>query len=82
MMKKPSYEELEKTIMFLQEICTKQEKQLKELKSKLASLTSSYKELVGKIKVFANLNIELNSKISELEASANTTPEASPRTWS
>jgi septal ring factor EnvC (AmiA/AmiB activator) len=66
--------------MFLQEICTKQEKQLKELKSKLASLTSSYKELVGKIKVFANLNIELPSKISELEASANTTPEASPRT--
>jgi septal ring factor EnvC (AmiA/AmiB activator) len=66
--------------MFLQEICTKQEKQLKELKSKLASFTSSYKELVGKIKVFANLNIELPSKISELEASANTTPEASPRT--
>jgi septal ring factor EnvC (AmiA/AmiB activator) len=66
--------------MFLQEICTKQEKQLKELKSKLASLTSSYKELVGKIKVFANLNIELPSKISELEASANTALEASPRT--
>jgi septal ring factor EnvC (AmiA/AmiB activator) len=66
--------------MFLQEICTKQEKQLKELKSKLASLTSSYKELVGKIKVFANLNIELPSKIGELEASANTALEASPRT--
>lgn len=59
--------------MFFEEVCTKQKKQLKELKSKLASSISSYKELVGKFKVFADLNGELTSKIIKLETSANTT---------
>ena len=63
--------------MFFKEVCTKKKKQLKELKAKLASSTSSYKELLTKFEVFANLNVELTSKIEKLETSANTSTKAS-----
>jgi hypothetical protein len=73
---KPCYEDLAKTFMFFEEVCTKQKKQLKELKSKLASSTSTYIELVAKFEVFTDLNVELTSKINKLGSSANIAPEA------
>lgn len=55
-------------------------KEKEELKTKLASSTSNYKELVGKFEVFfANLNVELTSKLEKLEASANTPTKAPKR---
>jgi hypothetical protein len=68
---KLSFENVTKTFMFFEEDCHKQKKQRKQWKSKLGSSTSTYAELVGKFKVFINLNVELISKINKFESSAN-----------
>ena len=64
----------------IEEARMRSNKEKEELKTKLASSTSNYKELVGKFEVFfANLNVELTSKLEKLEASANTPTKARKR---
>ena len=50
--------------------CTSQQKKLEKLKEKLDSSQEAYKTLLEQYENFANLNIELSTKIERLEASA------------
>ena len=52
-------------------VCTSQQKKLKTLKEELGSSQEAYKNLLEQYKNFANLNVELSTKIEQLEASAN-----------
>ena len=52
--------------------CTSQQKKLKMLQEKLDSSQEAYKTLLEQYESFANLNIELSTKIEQLEASATT----------
>ena len=52
--------------------CTSQQKKLKMLQKKLDSSQEAYKTLLEQYEIFANLNIELCTKIEQLEASATT----------
>jgi FtsZ-binding cell division protein ZapB len=70
---KASVDELAEAIKFFQDVCTKQNAQLKTLKSKLISSQNDYKCLLEKFETFANLNCELSTKIEQLETSAPST---------
>ena len=48
--------------------CTSQQKNLKILQEKLDSSQEAYKTLFEQYETFANLNIELSTKIEQLEA--------------
>ena len=67
----PSYEQLVQENLKYAKSCTSQQKKLKVLKEKLDSSQQSYKVLLEQYETFANLNVELSSKIEQLEASAN-----------
>jgi hypothetical protein len=71
---KPSIDKLAEDIKFFQDICTKQNTQLKTLKkNKLISSQNDYKGLLEKFETFANLNCEQSTKIEQLESSALST---------
>ena len=53
-------------------VCTSQQKKLKMLQEKLDSSQDAYKTLLEQYETFANLNIELSTKIEQLKASATT----------
>ena len=53
-------------------VCTSQQKNLEKLKEKLDSSHQAYATLLEQYKTFANLNMELCTKIEQLETSANT----------
>jgi hypothetical protein len=63
---KPSVDELAEAVKFFQDVCTKQNTQLKTLKNKLISSQNDYKGLLEKFEAFANLNCELSTKIEQL----------------
>jgi FtsZ-binding cell division protein ZapB len=67
---KPSVDELAEAVKFFQDVCTKQNTQIKTLKNKLISSQNDYKGLLEKFEIFANLNCELSTKIKQLESSA------------
>ena len=52
--------------------CTSQQKKINDLKAKVDSSQQAYKVLLEQYETFANLNVELSTKIEQLEASANT----------
>ena len=53
-------------------VCTSQQKKLEKLKEKLDSSQQAYATLLEQYETFANLNMELSTKIEQLETSANT----------
>ena len=67
----PSYEQLVQENFKYAKSCTSQQKKLKMLQEKLDSSQEAYKTLLEQYETFANLNIELCTKIEQLEASAN-----------
>jgi len=52
-------------------VCTSQQKKLKMLKEKLDSSQQAYKTLLEQYETFSNLNVEISTKIEQLEASVN-----------
>ena len=68
----PSYEEIVQQNLNYAKVCTCQQKKLKKLKEKLDSLQEAYKTLLEQYENFANLNVELSTKIEQLKASATT----------
>ena len=68
----PSYHELVQENLNYAKACTSQQKKLEKLKEKLDSSQETYKTLLEQYKNFANLNVELSTKIEQLEASATT----------
>jgi hypothetical protein len=67
---KPSIDELAHAVKFFEDVCIKQNAQLKTLKNKLISPQNDYKYLLEKFETFANLNCELTNKIEQLESNA------------
>jgi hypothetical protein len=65
---------LRMTLIFFEDICTKQKGQLKTLKNKLIGSQNDYKCLLEKFETFANLNCELTTKIEQLESNAPSSP--------
>jgi FtsZ-binding cell division protein ZapB len=64
----PSYDEIvEENLNFV----TSQQKKLEKLKEKLDISQQAYATLLEQYETFANLNVELSTKIEQLEASAN-----------
>ena len=59
----PSYEEIVQQNLNYAKVCTSQQKKLEKLKEKLDSSQEAYKTLLEQYKIFANLNIELSTKI-------------------
>ena len=53
-------------------VCTSQQKKLKKLKEKIDSSQQAYSTLLKPYETFTNLNMELSTKIEQLETSANT----------
>ena len=53
-------------------VCTNQHKKLEKLKEKLDSSQQAYATLLEQYETFANLNMELSTKIEQLEITANT----------
>ena len=72
MMKCPSYDEIVQQNLNYAKACTTQQKRLEKLKGKLDSSQEAYKTLLEQYENFANLNVELSTKIEQLEASATT----------
>ena len=68
----PSYEEIVQQNLNYAKICTSQQKKLKSLKEKLDSSQEAHKPLLEQYENFANLNVELSTKIELLKASATT----------
>ena len=68
----PSLNELVQENLKYAKACTSQQKKLKMLHKKLDSSQEAYKTLLEQYETFANLNIELSTKIEQLEASATT----------
>ena len=68
----PSYHELVQENLNYAKACTSQQKKLKSLKERLDSSQKAYKTLLEQYENFANLNVELSTKIEKLEASATT----------
>jgi hypothetical protein len=66
----PSYEQLVQENLKYTKSCTSQQKKLNLLK-KLDSSPEAYNALLEQYETFANLNVELSTKIKQLEASAN-----------
>ena len=67
----PFYEQLVQENLKYAKSCTSQQKKLKLLKEKLDSSQEAYNALLEQYETFANLNVELSTKIEQLEASAN-----------
>ena len=53
-------------------VCTSQQKKLEKLKQKLDISQQAYATLLEQYETFANRNMELSTKIEQLEASATT----------
>ena len=68
----PSSDEIMQQNLNYAKVCTSQQKKLEKLKEKLDSSQESYKTLLEQYENFDNLNVELSSKIEQLEASATT----------
>ena len=68
----PSYEEIVQQNLNYAKVCTSQQKKLRKIKEKLDSSQEAYKTLIEQYKNFANLNVELSTKIEQLKASATT----------
>ena len=68
----PSYEEIVQQNLNYVKVCTSQQKKLEKIKEKLDSSQEVYKTLLEQYKNFANLNVELSTKIEQLKASATT----------
>ena len=68
----PSYDEIVQQNLNYAKVCTSQQKKLKNLKEKLDSSQEAYKTLLEQYENFANLNVELSTKIEQLKASATT----------
>ena len=68
----PSLNELVQQNLNYAKVYTSQQKKLKILQEKLDSSQETYKTLLEQYEIFANLNIELSTKIEQLEASATT----------
>jgi hypothetical protein len=68
----PSLSELVQENLKYAKVCTSQQKKLTLLKEKLDSSQQAYATLLEQYEAFANLNVELSTKIEQLEASANT----------
>ena len=67
----PSYNTIVQQNLNYAKVCTSQQKKLEKLKEKLDSSQEAYKTLLEQYETFANLNIELSTKIEQLEASAS-----------
>ena len=74
----PSYDEIVQQNLNYAKICTSQQKKLKNLKEKLDSSQEAYKTLLEQYENFANLNVELSTKIEQLKASATTNACTAP----
>ena len=72
MMKCLLFNELVQENLKYAKACTSQQKKLKMLHEKLDSSQEAYKTLLEQYETFSNLNIELSTKIEQLEASATT----------
>ena len=68
----PSYDEIVQENLNFAKVCTSQQKKLEKLKEKLDSSQQAYATLLEQYETFANLNMELSTKIEQLETSANT----------
>ena len=68
----PSYDEIVQQNLNYAKICTSQQKKLEKLKEKLNISQEAYKTLLEQYENFANLNVELSTKIEQLKASATT----------
>ena len=68
----PSYEEIVQQNLNYAKVCTSQQKKFKKIKEKLDSSQEAYKTLLEQYETFANLNIELSTKVEQLEASVTT----------
>ena len=68
----PSYGEIVQDNLKYAKVCTSQHKKINELKAKVDSSQQAYKVLLKQYETFANLNVELSTKIEQLEASAST----------
>ena len=67
----PSYDEIVQQNLNYAKVCTSQQKNEK-LKEKLDSSQQAYAILLEQYETFANLNMELSTKIKQLETSATT----------
>ena len=68
----PSYDKIMQENLNFAKVCTSQQKKLEKLKEKLDSSQQAYATLLEQYETFANLNMELSTKIEQLETSANT----------
>ena len=68
----PSYDEIVQENLKFAKVCTSQQKKLEKLKEKLDSSQQVYATLLEQYETFVNLNMELSTKIKQLETSANT----------
>ena len=68
----PSYDEIVQQNLNYAKVCTSQQKKLERLKEKLDSSQEAYKTLLEQYENFVNLNVELSTKIEQLEASVTT----------
>ena len=59
----PFYEEIVQQNINYAKVCTSQQKKLEKLKDKLDSSQEAYKTLLEQYENFANLNVELSTKI-------------------
>ena len=67
----PSYDKIVQENLNFAKVCTSQQNKLEKLKEKLDSSQQAYATLLEQYETFANLNVELSTKIDQLEASAN-----------
>ena len=63
----PSYDKIVRENLNFAKVCTSQQKKLEKLKEKLDSSQEAYKTLLEQYETFANFNIELSTKIEQLE---------------
>ena len=68
----PSYNTIVQQNLKYAKVCTSQQKKLRKIKEKLDSSQKAYKTLLERYENFANLNVQLSTKIEQLEASATT----------
>ena len=68
----PSYEEIVQQNLNYAKVYTSQQKKLEKLNEKLDSSQEAYKTLLEQYENFANLNVELSTKIEQLKASVTT----------
>ena len=59
----PSYDKIVQENLNFAKVCTSQQKKLEKLKEKLDNSQQAYATLLEQYKTFANLNIELSTKI-------------------